>query len=189
MRALLAPALLAIAAASVAPSALAQAAPLATVKSLDVGRYLGTWHEIAMIPNFFQRNCVRGTTATYAAAQDGAITVRNRCTLADGSEESVTGAARRSDTAEPGRFEVRFAPAWLSWLPLVWANYWVIALADDYRYAVVGEPGRDYLWILARATTLSKADRDTIDVLLRSAGYDPARLVETPHSGPAQARP
>ena len=50
---------------------------------------------------------------------------------------------------------MRFAPDWLAWLPFVWANYWVIDLADDYSYAVVGEPGREYLWILARAPQMS----------------------------------
>jgi apolipoprotein D and lipocalin family protein len=64
----------------------------------------------------------------------------------------------------------------------VWGDYWVIGLADDYRYAVVGEPSREYLWILARTTRLSPQDRSAIDNLLRASGYDPARLVESPQS-------
>ena len=78
---------------------------------------------------------------------------------------------------------MRFAPSWLSWLPLVWGDYWVIGLAPDYRYAVVGEPSRQYLWILARDTRLSQDDRTAIDTLLGAAGYEPQRLVETPQSG------
>jgi apolipoprotein D and lipocalin family protein len=168
---------------SVCTAALAtDPAPLATVKALDARRYLGTWNEIAMYPNFFQRKCARDTSAEYSAGEGAEIVVQNRCVNAEGGVEMVTGVARRADPADPTRLKVRFAPSWLAWLPLVWGDYWVIGLADDYRYAVVGEPRRDYLWILARATRLSREDRATIDGLLRAAGYDPARLVETQHT-------
>ena len=43
-----------------------------------------------------------------------------------------------------------FAP-FLSFLPFVWGDYWVLGLADDYSWAVVGSPDREYLWILARS--------------------------------------
>ena len=160
----------------------AEPAPLATVKLLDAKRYLGTWHQIALIPNFFQRKCARDTSAEYSAGKGDEIVVQNRCVNAEGGVESVTGAARRVDAADPSRLKVRFAPDWLAWLPVVWGDYWVIGLADDYRYAVVGEPSREYLWILARSTRLSAQDRAAIDTLLRASGYDPARLVESPHT-------
>lgn len=157
-------------------------APLVTVKALDAKRYLGTWHQIAFIPNFFQRKCARDTSAEYSAGTGDEVIVKNRCINADGGVEAVTGVARRVDAADPTRLKVRFAPAWLAWLPVVWGDYWVIGLADDYRYAVVGEPSREYLWILGRSTRLSAQDRAAIDNLLRAAGYDPARLVESPQS-------
>jgi apolipoprotein D and lipocalin family protein len=160
----------------------AETAPLSTVKSLDLQRYLGVWHEIAFYPNYFQRKCVRNTSAEYSLGEGGALVVRNQCITADGAAESVTGVVRRAQADDPTRLKVRFAPDWLSWLPLVWGNYWVIGLADDYRYAVVGEPNREFLWVLARQPTLSAADRSTIDALLRTAGYDPQRLVERQQS-------
>jgi len=178
--------ILAWVAASLGPAAATasgtEPAPLATVKSLDARRYLGTWHQIALIPNFFQRKCARDTSAEYSAGVGDEIIVKNRCINAEGGLEAVTGVARRVEPADPTRLKVRFAPAWLAWLPVVWGDYWVIGLADDYRYAVVGEPSREYLWILARSTRLSPQDRAAIDNLLRAAGYDPARLVESPQS-------
>jgi apolipoprotein D and lipocalin family protein len=78
------------------------------------------------------------------------------------------------------KLEVRFAPGWLSWVPGVWAPYWVIQLADDYRYAVVGEPGRQYLWILSRTPVLDPQDRAIINGLLQQQGYDPTKLQEEP---------
>ena len=157
--------------------------PLLTVKALDFSRYLGKWHEISKYPNKFQRKCIRDTSAEYSLGDQGEVIVRNRCTTADGTVEAVTGAARRVAPEDPTRLKVRFAPSWLSWLPLVWGDYWVIGLAPDYRYAVVGEPSRQYLWILARNTRLSQDDRTAIDSQLGAAGYEPQRLVETPQSG------
>lgn len=168
---------------SFAGAAGAEITPLPTVKSLDLQRFLGKWHEIALIPNRFQRKCVRNTEAEYAASGPGELLVRNRCVAADGSVEVAIGVARRGSPEDPTRLQVRFAPAWLAWLPMVWWDYWVIGLADDYRYAVVGEPSRTFLWILARNTGLSSADRIAIDALLLSVGYDPQRLVKTPQSG------
>ncbi len=165
------------------PSVGAENQALSTVKVLDFSLYLGKWHEIAKYPNRFQRKCVRDTSAEYSLGDRGEVTVRNRCTAADGTVEEVTGAARRVTPDDSTRFKVRFAPSWLSWLPLVWGDYWVIGLAPDYRYAVVGEPSREYLWILARDKRLSLDDRTAIDTLLKGAGYEPRRLVETLQSG------
>jgi apolipoprotein D and lipocalin family protein len=88
--------------------------------------------------------CARDTSAEYSAGTGDELIVKNRCINADGGVEAVTGVARRVDAADPTRLKVRFAPARLAWLPVVWGDYWVIGLADDYRYAVVGEPSREY---------------------------------------------
>ena len=162
-----------------ATSFLAVAQPaLPTVPSLDLDRYLGQWYEIARYPNSFERDCARDVTATYTRNADGTVQVVNACRKADGSVMRAEGVARM--TAAPAKLEVRFAPAWLSWLPLVWADYWVIALADDYSYAVVGEPARDYLWILARDPHLSAAALERIVAKLPDFGYEPEKLVRNP---------
>jgi len=80
------------------------------------------------------------------------------------------------------KLKVRFAPAWLSWLP-VWGDYWVIGLAPDYSWAVVGAPDRNYLWILARTPHLDEASNAAARAVARDNGFDVARLVPTPQSG------
>lgn len=157
-------------------------APLATVPRVDLDRYAGRWFEIAKVPNRFQNQCARDTTATYTRRDDGTVAVVNRCVRADGSIDDIAGVARVVDADTRAKLEVSFLPAWLRWTGIGWGRYWVIALADDYRYAVVGEPSREYLWILARAPVLDAADRAAIDTALRASGYDPARLAESPHS-------
>lgn len=160
---------------------------LTAVPVVDLQRYQGQWYQIAHYPNFFQKQCVSHTTADYKLLEGGQVQVTNRCKTADGTDTAALALAR---VKQPGwwggmapntaRLEVRFAPAWLSWLPLVWANYWVIQLADDYRYAVVGEPKRQYLWILSRTPTLAASDRAAINAALQQQGYDPAKLQEEP---------
>ena len=161
-----------------ATAAHAQDRPLPTVPALDLDRYVGVWHEIARYPNTFQRMCARDVTATYTRNADGTIGVVNACRKEDGETVRAQGVARV--VAPPAKLEVRFAPDWLAWLPMVWANYWVIALADDYRYAVVGAPSREYLWILSREPRLDDAAYAQIVADLPALGYDPAKLVRNP---------
>jgi apolipoprotein D and lipocalin family protein len=167
----------ALAALVLAAGAASAAAPLATVGSVDLARYAGQWHEVAKYPNRFQQQCVGDTTATYALRDDGKVSVVNRCRTRDGHEE-VSGVARRLD-GRTDRLQVSFLPAALRWLPIGWGDYWVIELASDYRYAVVGEPSRQYLWVLSRTPALSPEDRRAIEARLPAHGYDPARLVDS----------
>ena len=154
------------------------AEPLATVGTVDLARYAGQWFEVAKYPNRFQRQCIADTTATYRVHDDGNVGVVNRCRTADGIDE-VNGLARRLD-GRTDRLEVSFLPAALRWLPIGWGNYWIIELADDYRYAVIGEPSREYLWVLARTRTLSPEDRRAIEARLPLHGYEARRLVDSP---------
>jgi apolipoprotein D and lipocalin family protein len=161
------------------------AGDVAPVADFDLNSYQGLWYEIARYPNWFQRSCAGDVTAEYRTRDDGKITVLNRCLKKDGSVSLAEGIAR---TAGPpaSKLKVRFAPKALSWLPVVWADYWVIALAPDYSWAVIGGPGRKYLWILARRPELDAAVYAGILERIRALGYDPARLQATRHRPPAQ---
>jgi apolipoprotein D and lipocalin family protein len=144
---------------------------------VDLPRYLGLWYQVALYPNRFQAQCVSDTTATYRALPSGQIEVANACRMANGHVTQVLGTARTAKAAAvSGQLQVRFAPAWLSWLPLVWADYWVVDVASDYRYAVVSEPKREFLWVLSRTPALSSADDEVVRQLLRAQGFDLARL-------------
>jgi apolipoprotein D and lipocalin family protein len=156
------------------------AAPLQPVPSVDLTRYTGTWYEIAHYPNYFQRMCAAGTQAQYSSLPSGNIQIRNRCLNDKKEEVAVTGQARVLPGAGNAKLLVRFAPDWLAWLPFVWAPYWVIQLADNYRYAVVSEPSRDYLWILSRTPTLPDADMQAIKTRLTAQGFDLTKLKLTP---------
>ncbi|MDN4576325.1 lipocalin [Pandoraea cepalis] len=160
------------------------------VQKIDKARYVGTWYEIARYPNFFERKCVSDVTAQYAARPDGRIQVTNRCRKDDGTWVSDTGLARTDGQGTgTARFKVTFAPQWLHWIPWLWANYWVIVLDDDYQFAAVGEPGREYLWVLSRTPTMDDNALNQMRAQLRKQGYDTDKLVLTPQKASAPAVP
>lgn len=140
------------------------------VPALDLQRYSGQWHEIAHLPMFFQRQCVGDVTATYTPRPDGTLGVRNACRTADGTVDVSEGTARPVP-GKPGELQVRFAPDWLSWLPAVWADYWVIDIDPQYRWAVVGGPGRENLWVLSRTPGMDRALFDSIKARAAAKGY------------------
>ena len=170
----------AIVAAMLQPAnASAQAPAVRTVPFVDLSRYAGDWFEIARFENRFQRQCVGDVRASYARRADGRIDVVNRCRTADGQTEA-SGVARLLDEQTHAKLKVRFAPAWLSWLPPVWGDYWIIGLAPDYSWAVVGDPGREYLWILARMPSLDAESMAAARTAALDNGFDVRRLVQTP---------
>jgi apolipoprotein D and lipocalin family protein len=153
------------------------------VPSVDLSRYTGTWYEIARLPNRFQNDCVGDVTATYTLLENGEIRVVNRCGKENGEVTQVEGRARQANENGPNsKLEVRFAPAFLSFLPFVWGDYWIIDLAPDYSYAVIGGPSREYLWILARSL---KMDDETLKGILdhvHQQGYQTDALIRTRHT-------
>jgi apolipoprotein D and lipocalin family protein len=147
--------------------------PLQTVPRVDLSRYTGTWYEIASFPQSFQEGCT-GTTATYTLRDDGDISVVNRCRKGSlqGEEDSAEGVARVADPTSNAKLEVSF------FWPF-WGDYWIIDLGSDYEYAVVGHPGRDYLWILSRTPTMDGGTYRGILSRLRAKGYPLDRLRKT----------
>ena len=152
---------------------------LATIPILHVPRYLGTWYEVAKLPNPFQKNCVSNTVATYEAQPNGSIRVTNRCTESDGKVKVAVGEARQIGNATSPKLEVRFAPAWLSFLPFVWGNYWVIDLDADYQLAAVSEPTRDLLWILSRTPRPDDLAYSQLMERLAKKGFDLKKIEAT----------
>ncbi len=148
--------------------------PLQAVAAVDLPRYMGTWYEIANYPHPFQEGCT-ATTANYTLRDDGRVDVLNRCRKGglDGELDEANGLARVVDAQSNAKLEVSFFRPF-------WGDYWVIELAEDYRYAVVGHPGRDYLWILSRTPVMAAEDyQGIVERLASQHRYDTSRLVTT----------
>lgn len=143
---------------------------LTTVKSVDLEMYVGTWYEIAKIPNRFQSDCAKNTTATYSRNEDGTIKVVNRCVEEDGEIDEAQGVARIVDKINNTKLEVSFV-SFLGWRPF-WGAYWVIGLEENYQWAIVGHPERKYGWILSRTKSISDETLTEIFSILTEQGYN-----------------
>jgi apolipoprotein D and lipocalin family protein len=144
---------------------------LSTVPFVDLQRYLGTWYEIARYPNRFEKNCVAEVTATYSLRADGKIQVVNACRRGDGSHQEAKGWAKVVDKSTNAKLKVTF------FWPF-FGNYWIIDLDPNYTYAVISEPGREYLWILSRTPQMDPAQYNSIVERLRARGFDPGKLIK-----------
>jgi apolipoprotein D and lipocalin family protein len=151
-----------------------------SVPTVDLRRYAGLWHEIARFPNRFQARCQEETTATYEPLPNGELRVVNTCRDAESRLIRAEGRARLADREGPAsRLKVRFAPKILSFLPVVWADYWILDLTEDYGAALVGTPNREYLWVLSRTPQLDEPTYQRLVATATAQGFDSGRLVRS----------
>jgi apolipoprotein D and lipocalin family protein len=147
--------------------------PLKTVEKVDINSYLGTWYEIARYEHFFEKGC-SDVKATYALKDNGDISVLNEC-MKEGELSQAKGIAYATD-ASNSKLKVSFFRPF-------YGNYWILMLGENYEYALIGEPSREYLWILSRQKVISKELKATILNRLAEFGYTQEKLVWTEQKG------
>lgn len=147
-------------------------------KSVDVDRYFGRWYEIARYEAPFQRGC-EAVTADYSRNADGSIRVLNSCRKGgvDGKLKTATGRAKIADSQTNAKLRVSFFGPF-------YGDYWVLDRADDYSWAVVGEPSGRYLWLLARDAWPSATTRALLENRAKELGYDWSLVRVTKHQSP-----
>lgn len=156
--------------------------PLSTIGELSVERYMGRWYEIAKLPNWFQRKCVADTSAQYSLLPQGGVQVLNQCRLQNGEMDQALGLAQQQGGPTSPKLKVRFAPAWLSMVPWVWGDYWVVDLDPAYELVAVSEPRREYLWVLSRTPTVEPARYAALLTRLSAMGLPVDKLEKTQHT-------
>jgi apolipoprotein D and lipocalin family protein len=146
-------------------------APLQAVEAVDVERYMGLWFEIARFENSFEEGCV-GVTAEYSLQPNGKVKVVNTCRkgVLEGPVETAEGEARIVNPPANSKLKVSFFGPFEG-------DYWIIGLAPDYSWALVGEPEGRYLWLLARTPRIPPALRDELTAKLAGLGYNIQALV------------
>ncbi|MCT4642921.1 MAG: lipocalin family protein [Bacteriovoracaceae bacterium] len=158
----------------------AKHAPLPTVENVDIHKYLGTWYEIARFDQKFQKNCT-AVTATYTLRKNGSVNVLNKCRKynINGKLKKAKARAWITDKNTNAKLKVQFFLRFIK-INAFAGNYWILALGDNYEYAMIGDPSRKYLWILSREKTLPE---DTYNMLTSKAhelGFDITKLQMTP---------
>ncbi|MFT5661598.1 MAG: apolipoprotein D and lipocalin family protein [Sulfurimonas sp.] len=146
---------------------------LKTVEKVDINSYLGTWYEIARYEHFFQKGC-SDVNATYSLRENGEIDVLNQCMKGDRLAQAKGVAYATDETSS--KLKVSFFRPF-------YGDYWILMLGKNYEYALIGEPSREYLWILSRTPTMDKKLQETILNKLPEFGYSSDKLLWTPIKG------
>lgn len=140
------------------------------IKALNLNRYLGEWYEIARFDHRFERG-MEQTKAVYSLNADGTINVTNSG-IKSGKPKVAKGKAKLTKT--PALLRVSFFGPF-------YADYRIMLLDKDYRYALIGSGSDDYLWILSRSPQLTENQRKTILNDARRRGYDISKLIWVSH--------
>ncbi len=145
------------------------------VESFELQQYLGTWYEIARLDHPFERGLSR-ITATYSLNNDGGVNVLNRGYNAEDREwNEAKGRAYFVGDSDVGHLKVSFFGPF-------YASYVIIALDhDDYQYALVTGPDRDYLWLLARRPDIDAKVIDKLVATAKEQGYATDELIWVEH--------
>lgn len=142
-----------------------------TITMFDLNRYLGKWYEVARYDHAFERGLV-GTTAEYSLLDDGKIKVLNSgyINTLDGTYQQSVGKAKPNRNGKAGQLRVSFFGPFYS-------DYYILDLAPDYSYSVVGSSSPKYLWILSRTPHLNPKVESEILTNLQQRGYDTQKLI------------
>lgn len=148
---------------------------LETVSYVDLERYQGLWYDVASFPQRFQSGC-HNTTARYTLHKKGYVIVENQCNKGgiEGKLSSISGKATVVKNTGNAKLKVQF------FWPFK-ADYWIIMLDEDYRYAVVSHPTKKYLWILSRTPQMDEEVMDSICATLQEKGFDLSNLQKVVH--------
>ena len=145
--------------------------PLQTVEKVDLERYLGTWYEIARYEHFFEKDC-KNVSANYSIMDEETIKVINKCTKIQTNEKKEAKARAYAVDDTNSKLKVSFFRPF-------YGDYWVLILDEQYNYAVVGTPNREYLWILSRTKTIDENIKTDILNKLPSLGFEPSKFTWT----------
>jgi apolipoprotein D and lipocalin family protein len=145
--------------------------PLKTVKKVDIDKYLGTWYEIARYEHFFEKGC-KNVSANYTLRDDNKIKVVNSCQKIDTNEKKKAIGVAYATNESNSKLKVSFFRPF-------YGDYWILMLDKDYKYALIGEPSRKYLWILSRTKKLDKETLNKILDTLPTLGYTKDKLIWT----------
>ncbi|WP_231390381.1 lipocalin family protein [Nocardia sp. CNY236] len=153
------------------------------VSYLDLNRYLGTWNQLAAVPQYFNLVCARDTQATYARDPQGNIAVHNSCITWANTVNEIDGTAVVNDRQTGAQLHVSFPSVPTQEGVEGPTNYIVTALGPDYSWAIVTDPTRVTGFVLARAARLDADGWQQVRAEIAAAGQNACLYLTSPTTG------
>jgi len=134
------------------------------VQPFDKNRYMGTWNEIARLPNKIEKN-INQLTEEYSLNPDGTIkVVTGGYNYKKNKWNELEGKIKFIKNEDLGMLKV-------SYLGPFYASYNVLDIDPDYKYALVSGSGLDYLWILSKETTIPNNIKEQFIAKAKDIGF------------------
>lgn len=149
-----------------------------TAQNVDLNKYLGKWYEVASIPQSFQKKCIANTTADYSMGKNNLIVVTNSCDTKSGEKSVAIGRAKIVNDSDPSKLKVTFVKL-IDWIFAFGGAYWILDVDAGYNYALVGDPSREYAWILSRTPFFSNDKLILAEKHFKSQGYDTYKILSS----------
>ncbi|WP_333004982.1 lipocalin family protein [Vibrio coralliilyticus] len=145
------------------------------VQDFDIDRYTGKWYEIARLDHSFEKGLSK-VTAEYSLKDDGGVKVINQGFSEELNEwEEAEGNAYFVRSSDQGYLKVSFFGPF-------YGSYVVFELEkDNYDYAFVSGPDTDYLWLLARSSSVEQEVINKFISMSKARGFDTNRLIFVEH--------
>lgn len=140
------------------------------VEHFDIARYLGKWYELARIEHSFEKGLQR-TQAEYSLSRTGGIHVTNRGYDPKRGEWKVShGKAKPTVAADIAALKVSFFGPF-------YGGYNVVALDDNYQWAMVIGSSLEYFWILSRTPSLPSGVEERLMHQAQLLGVDTQKVL------------
>ena len=149
--------------------------PMATVKYVDIQRFMGDWYVIANIPTFLEKGA-HNPIESYQLEADGTIatTFTFNADAFDGEKKTYRPRGFVKNTQTNAVWGMQF-------LWPIKADYRIVYLDADYQYTVIGRNNRDYVWIMARSPQITPEKYRELEKFVTGLGYNPQLLERAPH--------
>ncbi|SPL71792.1 lipocalin family protein [Acinetobacter stercoris] len=157
---------------------------LAIPEQVEIDKYLGVWYEIARKPAAIQKNCAKNAMAIYTFNENGNIVINNRCLDQTGKLQNVYGEAFITNPPINSKFKVSFLPEYVRWIPVIRGDYWILKLDPEYQMALIGDPDRKNLWLIARTPNPDPVMVNQYLEFAKSEGYQLDDLIRTVQEQP-----
>lgn len=144
------------------------------VQDFEINRYLGTWYEIARFDFRFEKD-LDNVSAQYSLDKNGNVIVLNS------GYHVVKNEWKKADGLAKFRGDKGVAALKVSFFGPFYAGYNVIALDDNYQYALVAGKNLDYLWILSRDKSIPEEVKIKYLQIAKDIGYDTSELIWVKH--------
>ena len=159
----------------------ASAQSASAISNLDLNRYMGTWYEIARLPDKAQKNCVSNGIILFALADKAnRFQVVNSCQAKDGYTNVRNASGKPANKSGDGKLKVSYTWPFSQ-------KYWVLAVDPSYEWVLVGSPNHKLLWVLSRTATLSPDVLATIEAKAATQGFATSKLIISTQAVPPAA--